>query len=339
MCKTRYREGASEGEIKMTSEVDFNHVLTSKANAGDSEAMFQLGVSCAFGRGAELDLEKALHWLKKAAKAGHTVAAEVLKDIGMTVNASGGKSRSGGGGRCLSTGDTKTITLPGGAEMEMIYCAPGSFMMGSPEDEEGRYDDETQHKVTLTRGFWLGKYPVTQSQWKSVMGGNPSDFKGDANPVDSVTWDDCKEFIKKINSRFNFTARFPTEAEWEYACRAGTEGAYSGTGDLDDMGWYDGNSDGRTHPVGEKEPNAWGFHDMHGNVYEWCGDWYGSYPHGVVTDPEGPSSGGNRVLRGGCWIDFAGLCRSAFRVSRDPGDGSYDVGFGFRLCCSAGPHE
>ena len=245
------------------------------------------------------------------------------------------------------SGRTKTITLPGGATMEMIYCAPGSFMMGSPEDEEGRYDDETQHKVTLTRGFWLGKYPVTQSQWKSVMGGNPSHFKGDANPVDSVSWDDCKEFIKKINSRFNFTARFPTEAEWEYACRAGNGEAYSGTGDLDEMGWYSSNSDDkmgwygaddrRTHPVGEKEPNDWGFYDMHGNVWEWCADWRRSYPTKAVTDPEGPTSGDFRVLRGGCWFAGTRCCRSACRYGDNPSDrGSL---YGFRLCCSAGSHE
>ena len=219
----------------------------------------------------------------------------------------------------------------------MIYCAPGSFMMGSPEDEEDRYDDEVQHKVTLTRGFWLGKYPVTQSQWESVMGDNPSCDEGDDNPVDSVSWDDCKEFIKRINSRSNIAARFPTEAEWEYACRAGEEGAYSGTGDLDDMGWYDENSDGETHPVGVKEPNAWGFHDMHGNVDEWCGDRFGSYPHGVVTDPKGPSSGDLRVMRGGSWHCRAGNCRSAFRYSINPVRG-FDI-CGFRLCCSAGPHE
>ena len=308
------------------------------AMRGDVEAMFRLGSAYAMGSdGVSMDVEEALHWLKKAAKAGHPTAGLVLQDIGQAANASVGGSRSGAGGCCLSTGDTKTITLPGGAEMEMIYCAPGSFMMGSPEDEEGRYDGETQHKVTLTRGFWLGKYPVTQSQWKSVMRGNPSDFEGDANPVDSVSWDDCKEFIKKINSRFNFTARFPTEAEWEYACRAGTEGAYSGTGDLDDMGWYEGNSDGRTHPVGEKEPNAWGFHDMHGNVSEWCGDWHGSYPHGVVTDPKGSSSGYARVLRGGSWYYYAVYCRSANRNCNNP-DRGYDY-YGFRLCCSAGPHE
>ena len=304
---------------------------------GDIEAMFRLGTMYAFGNGVAIDLDDALHWLRKAAKAGHPTAGLVLQDIGQAANASGGGSRSGAGGCCLSTGDTRTITLPGGAEMEMIYCAPGSFMMGSSEDEEYRDDDETQHKVTLTKGFWLGKYPVTQSQWESVMGDNPFCDEGDDNPVDSVSWDDCKEFIKKINSRFNFTARFPTEAEWEYACRAGNGEAYSGTGDLDEMGWYDENSEYETHPVGEKEPNDWGFYDMHGNVWEWCADWSGSYPTKAVTDPKGPTSGDLRVLRGGSWLHNAGGCRSALRLSDGPDDG--DILYGFRLCCSAGSHE
>ena len=300
---------------------------------GDIEAMFRLGTMYAFGNGVAMDLDDALHWLRKAAKAGHPTAGLVLQDIGQAANASGGGSRSGAGGCCLSTGDTKTITLPGGAEMEMIYCAPGSFMMGSPEDEEDRDDDETQHKVTLTKGFWLGKYPVTQSQWKSVMGKKITYFGGDDNPVDYVSWDDCKEFIKKINSRFNFTARFPTEAEWEYACRAGNGDAYSGTGDLDEMGWYDENSENRTHPVGEKEPNDWGFYDMHGNVCEWCADWYGSYPTKAVTDPEGPASGSGRVQRGGGYYYDASYCTSSYRYNFNPS--SYNSSFGFRLACSA----
>ncbi len=305
---------------------------------GDVEAMFRLGSAYAMGSdGVSMDVEEALHWLKKAAKAGHPTAGLVLQDIGQAANASGGGSRSGAGGRCPSTGDTKTITLPGGAEMEMIYCAPGSFMMGSPEDEEDRSDDETQHKVTLTKGFWLGKYPVTQAQWESVMGCNPSDFDGDDNPVDSVSWDDCKEFIANINSRSDFTARFPTEAEWEYACRAGSGEAYSGTGDLDDMGWYSENSDDETHPVGEMESNDWGFYDMHGNVWEWCADWYGSYPTKAVTNPKGSASGDFRVLRGGYWGHAAGSCRSAERDGSRP-DNRYCI-YGFRLCCSAGSHE
>ncbi len=305
---------------------------------GDIEAMFRLGTMYAFGNGVAIDLDDALHWLRKAAKAGHPTAGLVLQDIGQAANASGGGSRSGGGGCCPSTGDTKTITLPGGAKMEMIYCAPGSFMMGSPEDEEYRDDDETQHKVTLTKGFWLGKYPVTQSQWESVMGDNPSYFEGDDNPVERVSWNDCKKFIEKINSRSGLTARFPTEAEWEYACRAGNGEAYSGTG----VGWCEELSHGITHPVGEKEPNDWGFYDMHGNVWEWCADWYGSYSTKAVTDPEGPASGEDRVLRGGSWSDFAWSSRSAkrgnFRRSAYlnryyPSYNYYNCGF--RLCCSA----
>lgn len=232
--------------------------------------------------------------------------------------------------------------------MEMIYCAPGSFMMGSSEDEEDHFDDETQHKVTLTRGFWLGKYPVMQAQWESVMGDNPSYFEGDANPVDYVSWDDCKEFIKKINSRFNFTARFPTEAEWEYACRAGTTTMYHWGNALNgDRANCNGNFPcgtsvtgcylQKTTPVGSYDANPWGFYDMHGNVLEWCADWYGSYLTKAVTDPEGPASGVGRVLRGGSWFNIASSCCSAYRYSRDPDD-RISL-YGFRLCCSAGSHE
>ncbi len=223
----------------------------------------------------------------------------------------------------------------------------GSFTMGSPESEDGRENDETQHRVTLTKGYWLGETEVTQGQWKSVMGSNPSYFKGDNRPVENVSWDDCQEFIRKVNAeaerQFGGEARLPTEAEWEYACRAGSTGAYAGTGDLDSMGWYGGNSGSKTHPVGQKRPNAWGFYDMHGNVWEWCNDWYGSYPSGSVTDPAGAASGDLRVLRGGGWNDGARYCRSAFRLGNfpadrywlDPGDRGGDIGF--RLACSAGP--
>ena len=334
----------------MTSEVDYNHVLTSKANAGDSEAMFQLGVSCAFGRGVELDLEKALYWLKKAAKAGHTMAGLVLQDIGQPLTVSAEESNNVVAKKEFSTGDTKTIVLPGGEEMEMIYCAPGSFIMGSPASEPGRYDSEVQHKVTLTKGFWLGKYPVTQSQWESVMGNNPfQSNKGYNYPVDNVSWDDCNDFIEKINSQSNINARFPTEAEWEYACRAGTTTAYYWGNYLNgDMANCNGNYPcgtnmkghyvGKTTMVGSYYANPWGFYDMHGNVCEWCADWLGSYPTNAVTDPKGPASGDYyRVLRGGGWSNLARRCRSADRSNGYPGERYFY--FGFRLCCSAGPHE
>ncbi|MGN0852636.1 MAG: bifunctional serine/threonine-protein kinase/formylglycine-generating enzyme family protein [Kiritimatiellia bacterium] len=266
-------------------------------------------------------------------------------------------------------GETRTITLPGGAEMELVYCPPGKFMMGSPVSEAGRFDNEKQHEVKLTRGFWLGKYEVTQRQWKSVMGNNPSRFKGDDRPVENVSWNDCQDFIGRVRSATGLDVRLPTEAEWEYACRAGTTTALPSGEDLrivgmnnapalDDIAWYGGNScrdfelaDGEdcsdwpekqysgsragTHPVGRKRPNRWGLCDMLGNVWEWCGDWYGDYPEGSVTDPTGPASGSLRVLRGGGWSSLARYCRSADRNWDDPGYRSY--GLGFRLGCSAGP--
>ena len=241
----------------------------------------------------------------------------------------------------LQHGETRTLTLPGGAKMEMIYVAPGSFTMGSPRSEKGRAKstDETQHRVTLTKGFWLGKYEVTQAQWKSVMGSNPSGFKGDNLPVENVSWNDCQEFIRKVNaeakSQFGGEARLPTEAEWEYACRAGSAGAYAGTGNINTMGWYRGNSGKKTHPAGRMRSNAWGFYDMHGNVWEWCSDWYGSYAGGSVTDPAGPASGKYRILRGGCWLADARGCRSATRLGLSPDKHYWDDGF--RLACSAEP--
>ena len=230
------------------------------------------------------------------------------------------------------SGDAKTISLPGGATMEMIWCAPGSFEMGSPSDEKGRFEDEIRRKVTLTKGFWLGKYEVTQRQWESVMHGNPSRFKGDGNsPVENVSWLDCEVFVRRVNAALGGVARFPTEAEWEYACRAGSEKPISGSGLIDEMAWYDMNSDSQTHVVGRNGANAWGFYDMHGNVLEWCSDWY-SVPKGAATDPLGPPSGSFKVLRGGCWFFFGLDCRSAYRLRREPN--LRNCIFGFRLACS-----
>ena len=207
-----------------------------------------------------------------------------------------------------TTGEVRTIVLPGGAEMEMIWCGPGSFEMGSPSDEKGRFDDEPRHKVELTQGFWLGKYEVTQRQWTSVMHINPSRFKRPDNPVDSVSWHDCEMFVRRVNAALGGLVRFPAEAEWEYACRAGGVEPVSGTGELSDMAWYDKNSDGQTHPVGTRKPNAWGFHDMAGNVAEWCSDRHADYyivhPK-ELTDPKGGDSSVNyRTVRGGCFYSY-----------------------------------
>ena len=229
-----------------------------------------------------------------------------------------------------SSGERKVVTVDG-VELALRWCPPGTFLMGSPSSEEGRYDGETQHRVTLTKGFWMGETEVTQGLWTKVMGDNPSDFKsGGDHPVENVSWNDCQEFLSKINAQApvaGFEWRLPTEAQWEYACRAGTTGPYAGTGWLDDMGWYDENSGNATHRVGTKKANAWGFFDMHGNVWEWCADGYGSYPSEAVTDPTGAFSGSDRVSRGGSWIYFARGCRSASRYIFDPGYRSIFLGF------------
>ena len=220
-----------------------------------------------------------------------------------------------------NAGERKTYNV-NGVEFAFRWCPAGTFTMGSPTSELGRYSNETQHRVTLTKGFWMMETQVTQKQWKAVMGSNLSNFKGDDLPVEKVSWNDCQEFCKKC-TQLGLPVQLPTEAQWEYACRAGTTGAYAGN--LADMAWYSSNSG--THPVGTKKPNAWGLYDMHGNVWEWCADWYGDYPSGSVTDPTGPSSGSNRVLRGGCWIIYAPFCRSAYRGNLDPGNRGDGLGF------------
>ena len=218
--------------------------------------------------------------------------------------------------------------------MEFKWIPAGSFVMGSPQGEEGRFAAEVQHGVRISEGFWMGKYEVTQGEWEAVMGSNPSYFEscGARCPVESVSWNDVQGFIAELNARESGKGnryRLPTEAEWEYAARAGTTGARHGV--LGSIAWYEDNSGGRTHPVGQKRANAWGLHDMLGNVWEWTADWYGDYPSGLVTDPRGPSTGSDRVFRGGSW--FAWNVRSANRLYDSPGFRGYDdiAGVGFRL--------
>ena len=296
-----------------------------------------------------------LQWICRVAVSGGGRGEAARTGSGFTGGAR--VARPSGNSGALKAGDVKTITLPGGAEMRMRWCPAGTFMMGSPMSEAGRYANERQHRVTLTRGFWLGETPVTQDQWQGVTGGNPSTFNGvgtreegilfwkrslkmnydsRAHPVENVSWEDCQEFIQKVNAQLGGAARLPTEAEWEYACRAGGTGAIGGNGNLNSMGWYKENSGSRTHAVGQMQPNAWGLLDMHGNVYEWCADWYGDYA-GDATDPTGPTSGLNRVLRGGSWGSYAWDCRTARRHSYNPSTRFYY--YGFRLCCSAEPGE
>jgi formylglycine-generating enzyme required for sulfatase activity len=223
------------------------------------------------------------------------------------------------------TGNNYSENLSGGVRLEMVGIPAGSFCMGSPAGK-GESDEHPQHQVTVS-AFYMGKYEVTQAQWRAVMGTNPSSSKGDDLPLESVSWDDAQEFCRKLSQMTGHEYRLPTEAEWEYAARAGTTGDYAGN--LDAMGWYDANSGGRTHPVGQKQSNGFGLYDMHGNVWEWVLDWYGDYPSGEVTNPQRPGSGSFRVDRGGSWGSAAAVLRSANRYSPSPGI-RYDS-LGFRL--------
>ena len=231
--------------------------------------------------------------------------------------------------------------------MELIEIPAGKFTMGSPEDEKDHQEDEAQVSVTLTKAFGLGKYEVTHGQWKSVMGTEPWDRKGEKAdkdcPATYVSWDDATDFCKKLTTierkagklKANEEYRLPTEAQWEYACRAGTTTTYSFGDDekqFGDYAWFRGNAmnagEEYAHKVGWKKPNPWGLHDMHGNVWEWCSDWYDGKLAGGI-DPVGPNAGSFRVLRGGDWLRYASRCRSASRDNYNPpARRSY---FGFRI--------
>jgi formylglycine-generating enzyme required for sulfatase activity len=223
------------------------------------------------------------------------------------------------GGDQVDDARIREVVFPGKVKMELLRCPSGTFSMGSPAGEANRDPDETQHQVTLTKAFWLGKTEVTQAQWAALMGNHSSWFTGSDLPVENVSWDDAVSFCRKLtvydakSIPAGYEYRLPAEAEWEYACRAGSAGPYAGSGLLDDQGWYDANSGKQIRPVASKQPNAWGLYDMHGNVWEWCQDWYGDYPTVAVTDPAGPEQGAIRVFRGGCWTRGAGNCRAGNR--------------------------
>ena len=223
-----------------------------------------------------------------------------------------------------SLGKEAVIDLGKGIKLDMVLIPAGKFKMGSPLSEKGQTNDGTQHEVTLTKQFFMGKYEVMQEQWEAVMGNNPSYTKGVKFPVTNVSWEDCQKFIKKLNGKTSGGYRLPTEAEWEYACRAGTITAYSFG---DSLTKSDANIDfANIKAVGSYKPNAFGLYDMHGNVWECCEDWYGSYSAGAVTDPKGPATGNRRVSRGGCSYANESYARSSFRLSSEAG-----IYTGFRL--------
>jgi len=236
-------------------------------------------------------------------------------------------------------GEQRDFEIAPGVKITMCWIPPAEFLMGSLAVEEGHQNDETQHRVTLTQGFWLAQTETTQAQWQAVMGGNPSRFRGEDLPVETVSWNLIAGpggFIEKVNQSSGLNGRFslPTEAQWEYACRAGSTGADAGN--LGHRAWYYSNSGDTTHPVAGKCANAWGLYDMHGNVWEWCGDWYGAYPDSTKTDPKGAVSGAARVFRGGSWDYNADYCRVANRNNLGIPSGT-NFSFGFRVARSSVP--
>ena len=234
------------------------------------------------------------------------------------------------------SGNALTIPVKNGINIEMVKVEAGSFDMGATSEMENPYEDEKPvRRVTLTNNYYVGKYEVTQALWKIVMGSNPSKFKGADLPVEQVSWDDCQDFISKLNAMTGKRFRLPSEAEWEYAARGGKKSRgyqYSGSNTLGDVAWYSDNSGKKTHAVGTKQPNELGIYDMTGNVWEWCQDWYDSYSSSPQTNPTGAASGSRRVYRGGCWYDSARYCRSSYRRYCAPDGRGY--GLGLRLALS-----
>lgn len=235
--------------------------------------------------------------------------------------------------------NTKEIeAASSGVTIQFVEIPAGRFMMGSPSSEVGHLPNQTQHEVILSKSFYMGVTEVTQAQYEAVMGSNPSGLKGPNLPVEKVSWNDAAEFCDKLTQTQGGKFRLPTEAEWEYACRAGTTTPFNtGTTISTDQANYHG---GITYGSGTKgverqqyinvgsfSPNRFGLYDMHGNVWEWCDDWLGDYPQGPVTDPQAPGSGSDRVRRGGSWFSSPGICRSAMRDGNPPDFRGKDIGF------------
>nr|CAA6828521.1 MAG: Formylglycine-generating enzyme, required for sulfatase activity, contains SUMF1/FGE domain [uncultured Thiotrichaceae bacterium] len=230
-----------------------------------------------------------------------------------------------------------------GARQQFRWCEPGTFMMGSPESEAERLGNEAQHEVTLSKGFWIADTTVTQALWEAVMGENPSRFEGENRPVDSISWDDSQDFIGKMNGmKPELKLCLPSEAQWEYACRAGSITPFCWGEQINsDLVNFDGSrpyNNGRVSEYREETvdvqsfyQNNWGLWQMHGNVLEWCHDWFGDYQVESVVDPSGSDTGGFRVLRGGSWIDIGRFCRSAYRSDDDPSSRVINVGFRLAL--------
>jgi TPR repeat protein/RIO-like serine/threonine protein kinase len=289
---------------------------TKAAEQGDANAQFNLGFCYEKGYGVEQNYPTAVKWYTKAAEQGNASASIRVEEFGKALNK-----------------QTRSFTV-NGVIFEMIFVEGGTFLMGAtPEQVDCFNHDKIVHKVTLS-SYIIGKYEVTQALWMAVMRSNPSYFKGDDLPVENVSWDDCQEFLNKLNKITGMTFRLLTEAEWEFAARGGNKSKdfkYSGNYNLDKIAWYDENSNGRTHPIGTKIPNELGIYDMSGNVWEWCQDRWGIYSSLPQTNPAGASDESGRVGRGGSWNDGEYNCQSSARLYAQPYVNNNEIGFRLAL--------
>ena len=302
------------------------NVSVAEGQIAEINATLQSGASVTFTSnvsGAQLYLDGVLlgpaNGTYDVAFGSHTAMCRVpgKSDITKTINV----SQSGGDRSVAFASGRETITV-NGVSFDMIKVEGGTFTMGATSEQgnDAHYSEKPAHQVTLS-DYYIGEKEVTQALWQAVMGSNPSSIKGNSNPVEYVSWNDCQEFIRKLNSLTARTFRLPTEAEWEFAARGGNESKgykYSGSNSIDNVAWYTSNSSSKTHAVKTKSPNELGIYDMSGNVYEWCQDWYDYYSSNAQTNPKGPSSGSYRVLCGGSWFHDTSYCRVSARAYDPP---------------------
>ena len=316
----------SNGVARITLPVGQHTYIVASDGYESEEGMVKLKAS------APSDLQIRL---SKEVTVAVSNANDVMQDNVSTSSTSSSQSATTTSGfsstPSLSSGNNEiSIPVKNGITIDMVKVEAGTFMMGATSEMQKPYDDEKPvHQVTLTNDYYMGKYEVTQALWQAVMGSNPSKFKSRNLPVEQVSWDDCQEFINKLNSITGRRFRLPTEAEWEYAARGGKKSKgyqYSGSSNISDVAWYTANSGSKTHPVGKKQANELGLYDMTGNVLEWCQDWYGSYVSSSQTNPTGAFSGFFRVFRGGSWYGNSGICRLSCRDSYNPDNRNFDLG-------------
>jgi len=323
-----------------SAAITYSRELEERAILGDNVAMWQLSQCYRFSYGVDQDLDKADYWLDRAAEEGNVDALNqkvLLDDKGKRLSESKRRELAvverrererlqakAEGPSGSSQGPNRTFTV-GGVSFTMVAVQGGTFTMGATSEQGSDAEDieKPAHKVILS-SYHIGQTEVTQALWEAVMGSNPSDFKGvNRRPVEQVSWDDCQEFIRKLNAKTGKNFRLPTEAEWEFAARGGNlskEYKYSGSDNLDDVAWSGENSGGTTHNVGTKRANELGLYDMSGNVYEWCSDWFGTYSSSSQTNPTGPSWSFHHAVRGGCWFTYARDCRVSSRFISTPDD-------------------